>query len=61
MAQTPKRCPKCGEKPERIDRVREAVQTSVGETFPEPEIVERATCKNGHCWFARDEAPESPD
>lgn len=59
MTETPTRCPKCGEKPERIDRVREPTQTSVGDTFPEPQIVERATCRNGHKWFVRDETSET--
>lgn len=54
-------CPTCGEPPEQVDRVRETTQTAIGDAFPEPRIVDRGLCKNGHKWFARDEKSAEPD
>jgi hypothetical protein len=54
-ANKPTKCPTCGERPELLTRVRETTGAGFGEVLPEPAIVERATCKNGHKWFARDE------
>ena len=56
----PTRCPRCQESPEKIDTVRESTQAGFGSALPEPKVVERATCKNGHRWYARDE-PDSGD
>jgi hypothetical protein len=50
----PTRCPRCSEPPVRTDKVRETTQAGFG-VVGEPQIVERATCKNNHFWFARDE------
>jgi hypothetical protein len=52
-AKTPK-CPTCGQAPSRIDHVREPVTSGFG-FAPEPRIVERATCPNGHQWYQGDE------
>jgi hypothetical protein len=58
---TPTKCPRCGEPPQQIVRVREQVTSGFGDMMPEPRIVERATCKNGHQWFASDERRPNGD
>jgi len=53
------RCPDCGRPPEAIVRFPEPVTPNYG-VLPAPQIVKRASCRNGHRWYPHDVETHRP-